>query len=61
MAKRPPAQPETHSWAVHHVKDAATLVAIVDAPNAETAIARAIDQENVPPNERGRLMARRRD
>jgi hypothetical protein len=39
----------------------AKLVAIVDVPDAEAAIARAIEQENVPPNERGRLLAMRRD
>jgi hypothetical protein len=53
---------ETRSWAVYQVKGTpAKLVAIVDAPNAEIAIARAIDQENVPPNEGGRLIAQRRD
>ena len=46
---------------VYHIKGTAKLVAIVDATDEATAIAKAIDQENVPPNERGRLMARRRD
>jgi hypothetical protein len=53
---------QNRSWAIYHIRHTpAKLVAIVDAPDAETAIARAIEQENVPPNERGRLMARRRD
>jgi hypothetical protein len=38
-----------------------TGIAIVAAPDAETAIARAIEKENLPHNERGRLMAQRRD
>jgi hypothetical protein len=63
MAKRPIiATQQNHSWAVYHIKSTpAKLVAIVDAPDAETAVARAIEQENVPPNERGRLLARWRD
>jgi hypothetical protein len=63
MAKRPKiAAQQNHSWAVYDIKGTpAKLVAIVDAPDAETAMALAIQQENVPPNERGRLLARRRD
>ena len=63
MPKRPTiAAQQNHSWAVYHIKGTpAKLVAIVDAPDAETAMALAIQQENVPPNERGRLLARRRN
>ncbi|HEX8811796.1 MAG TPA: hypothetical protein VF742_07365 [Terracidiphilus sp.] len=63
MAKRPTKQQQaTRSWAVYQVKGTpAKLVAIVDAPDAESAIARAIEEENVPPDERGRLLTRRRD
>jgi hypothetical protein len=58
MAKQP-----NHSWAVYHLKGTpARLVGIVyGRPDEESAIKQAIQEFKVPPNQRGRLIAQRRD
>jgi hypothetical protein len=58
-----PTEPQIHSWAVYHLKGTlAKLVGFVDnQPDEASAIKAAIEEYNVPPNERRRLMVRRRD
>ena len=55
-------QQTSYNWAIYHSgQTPARLVGFVDdAPNKQTAIARAIRELRVPMSERGRLMALRR-
>jgi hypothetical protein len=62
MAKRP-TKPASPSWVVCHIRGTpAQLVGIVyDAPDEQAAIKKAIEEFKVPENQRGRLIAQRRD
>jgi hypothetical protein len=57
-----PAKPETHSWAVYHLKGTpAQLVGVWNQPDEKSAIEAAIREYKVPPDRRDRLIAQRRD
>jgi hypothetical protein len=61
MAKRTSKQ-HKHSLAVYHIRGTpARFVGIFDAPDEQTAIKKAIEEFQVPENQRGRLIARWRD
>ena len=61
MAKQPTKQAELHTWAIYHLKDMKFVGLVHNQPDAESAIKQAIEEYQVPSNERGRLIAHRRD
>jgi hypothetical protein len=62
MVKQPTNQ-QTHSWAVHHIRGTpARFIGLVyDQPDEQSAIDKAIEEFKVQANQRGRLIAQRRD
>jgi hypothetical protein len=63
MAKQPSKPQSNHSWAIYHIRGTpAQFIGLVfDQPDEQSAIKKAIEEYNVPANQRDRLMARRRD
>jgi hypothetical protein len=58
----PPIEEQTHSYAVYHIRGTlARFIGIVDAPDEQSAIERAIEEFKVQANQRGRLIAQRGD
>jgi hypothetical protein len=62
MTKRPTKQ-RNRSWAIYHIRGTpAQFVGIVyDQPDEESAIKQATEEFQIPANQRGRLIAQRRD
>jgi hypothetical protein len=61
LANRPTEQ-QTHSWSIYRLRGTpAQLIGIVYAPDEQSAIKKAIQEYEVPENQRNRLIARRLD
>ena len=68
--KRPPAKKQSppsapsgrqYTWKIYHIKGTpAVLLGHVEAPDEETAIKKAIEQFEIGPELRNRLLAQRR-
>jgi hypothetical protein len=58
---KPRVTKKEYNWSTHHIRSKGDFIGTVKAPDAETAIKKAIEEFNVPENQRNRLMAQRRD